>query len=151
ITIATVYGNLGIYDRAETMIEGALRLYPELRKSEEKEANARSILAAIYSSQGKMAQCQEEAHKALAIIVKLKGEENMEVVHLQTILARARNPAEAESILRKALATGRRLVGNQSGLLQETKLILAEAVDANGNSAEAEGLARDCLSGAQKQ
>jgi len=49
----------------------------------------------------------------------------MAVVRLETTLARedlaGGKPADAESLSRKALGTGRRLVGDQSGQLLETK------------------------------
>jgi len=155
MTIGRVYGSLGLFERAETMIQDALMLYRKLPDSEELVANARSVLSTIYSWQGKIAQSQEETRQALAIIVKLKGEENMYVVRLETRLARADmvagKPAEAESRSRKALTTGRHLVGDQSGQLLETKFILAQALDSQGNFAEAEGWARDCLSVAQKE
>ena len=87
--------------------------------------------------------------------MKLKGEENIDVVKLETLLARddlaEGKSADAESLSRKALGAGRRLVGDQSGQLLETKLVLAEALDSQGNLAEAEGLARDCLSVAQRE
>jgi len=115
MTIGRVYGSLGLFERAETMIQDALMLYRKLPDSEELVANARSVLSTIYSWQGKIAQSQEETRQALAIIVKLKGEENMYVVRLETRLARADmvagKPAEAESRSRKALTTGRHLVG----------------------------------------
>jgi serine/threonine protein kinase/tetratricopeptide (TPR) repeat protein len=155
LTIGRVYGNLGLIERAETMIQDALMLYRELPDSEEKVSNARSDLSTIYSWEGKIAQSQEEARKALAIMVKLKGEENMDVVRLETKLARADTQAgelaEAESRSRKALTAGRHLVGDQSGQLLETKLVLAQALDLQGKPAEAESWARDCLSVAQKE
>jgi serine/threonine protein kinase/tetratricopeptide (TPR) repeat protein len=155
MTMGRVYGSIGLNERAETMTQDALMLYRELPDSEERVANARAVLSMIYSRQGKIAQSQEEARKALAIIVKLKGEQNMDVVKLETKLARADlltgKPAEAESRSRKALTTGRLLVGDQSGQLLETKLVLAQALDSQGNLAEAESWARDCLSVAQKE
>jgi tetratricopeptide (TPR) repeat protein len=87
--------------------------------------------------------------------VKLEGEENMDFVSLQTKLAGADlaegKPADAVSRARKALAIGRRLLGDQSGVLLNTKFALAEALDSQGNIVEAEDLARDCLSVAQKE
>jgi eukaryotic-like serine/threonine-protein kinase len=155
MTIGRVYANLGLYEKAETMIQDALTFYRGLPDSEEMVAKARSLLASIYARQGRRAQAQEEARTALAIIVKLEGEENMDVVNLETKLAGADlaegKPADAVSRSRKALAIGRRLVGDQSGVLLNTKFALAEALDSQGNFVEAEDLARDCLSVAQKE
>jgi len=92
MTIGKVYAQLGLLERAETIFQEALTLYCELPDSEEIEemvADARYALSGIYSQQRKMPQSQEEARKALAIIVKLKGEESMKVVRLETRLARA--------------------------------------------------------------
>jgi serine/threonine protein kinase/tetratricopeptide (TPR) repeat protein len=155
MTIGRVYANLGLYERAETMIQGALTFYRGLPDNEEMVARARNLLASIYTRQGRRAQAQEEARSALAIIVKLEGEENMDFVSLQTKLAGADlaegKPADAVSRARKALAIGRRLLGDQSGVLLNTKFALAEALDSQGNIVEAEDLARDCLSVAQKE
>jgi len=89
VTIGRVYGSLGLVERGESMIQDALTLYRDLPDSEENVAKARSALSTMYSWQGKITQSQEEAHKALAIILKLKGEESMEVVRLEARLARA--------------------------------------------------------------
>ena len=155
MTIGKVYTHLGLLEKAETMFQDALTLYCELPDSEEKVADARYALSAVYTQQGKVPQSREEVRKALPIIVKLKGEESMEVVRLETKLALADlsegKPAAAESRARKALATGRRLVGDRSEQLQETKFALAQALGAKGELAEAEGLARNCLSVAQTE
>jgi tetratricopeptide (TPR) repeat protein len=154
MTIGRVYGNLGLIEKEETLIQHALMFYLELPGSEEKVAEARQVLCVMYERQGKWAQSQEEARKALPIIVKLKGEENMDVVWLETRLAfeeiQMGQPAEAESLSRKALTKGRHVVGDQSGQLTDTKLALANALESQGKPAEAESLARDCLSVAQK-
>jgi len=55
------------------MIQDALTLYRELPGSEERVANVQHDLSVMYARQGKTAQSKEEARKALAIIVKLKG------------------------------------------------------------------------------
>jgi len=155
MTIGRVYANLGLYEGAETMIQDALTFYRGLPDGEEMVAKARSLLASIYARQGRRAQVQEEARSALAIIVKLEGEENLDFVNLETKLTIADlaegKPAGAVSRSRKALAIGRRLLGDQSGVLMNTKFALAEALDSQGNFAEAEDLARDCLTVAQKE
>jgi serine/threonine protein kinase/tetratricopeptide (TPR) repeat protein len=160
MTIGRVYEDLGLFEKAETIIQEALTMYCQLPKSEssnseEKVAHARLALSGMYSRQGKIAESREEADKALAIVVKLKGEETMEFVKLETRLARCDlaedNPAEAESLARRALATGRRLVGDRSVTLLETKLLLAEAVRMRGSLAEAQRWARDCVSVAQQE
>src|SRR6266481_5824064 len=53
MTIGRVYGNLGFYEKAETMIQDALSFYRGLPDSEEMVAKARSLLASIYARQGR--------------------------------------------------------------------------------------------------
>jgi serine/threonine protein kinase len=151
LTIGEVYGGIGLYDKEEVLISSALALYRNSAPSSEQKqkiADALGALAGVHVWEKKYEEGEREAREALAIDPTLTDDTMRKIVldvRLGWILIRKDRSAEAEPMLRKALANGRRLVGDESEQLLDVRAALATALNLLGQLAEAESLLRQSL------
>ncbi|HXJ56018.1 MAG TPA: protein kinase [Verrucomicrobiae bacterium] len=152
MTIGRIYGSIGRNDKAEQVIRKALAFYRESPAGAESEiSDALDLLALIHQRQARWEEAEQEGREALAIETRLPGNPRMRLVLRETHLAWAivncaGREAEAEKLFREALATGVRLVGEQSEYLLDTKAGLGAALKMQDKLDEAEKLFRECIS-----
>lgn len=150
VALGSVYGSLGLRNKEKTLIDKALAAYAQSHDTDQKTALAHAELSEMYAQENKMSRSEEEARKALDLF---KGQEGIDVALLEVRLAHAtltkQRPAEAEAILRKALAMGQRFAGEQDGRWLEANMLLAIALANQGQLTNAELALRHCVSIAQ--
>ncbi len=149
-TIGTVYQQLGLFDKAHPLIEGALTIRRKLFGSEHL-AVAESLhnVAAASHARGDYAAAEPLFREALAIRRKLLGNEDAEVAAtlngLAVLLRVAGRLAEAERLYREALVMRRKLLGDEHIDVAETLNNLGMLHHLKGEYVEAERLLRNAL------
>ena len=156
LTIGGVYGTLGHPEEGEPLVRDAVAYFRTARPgAEHKLADALSTLSVLHMSPvlNKLEEAEQESREALSIETHLQGAADLRLATIETRLAwaifRLNRYAEAEAMFRQALATGERLVGDDSEMLLknllETRGGLATALNMEGKYAEAEQLVRQSL------
>ncbi len=151
-TIASVYLDLGKYEKAEGMLRAALALQRQLtRENDPQVAKFLADLAVVASDRGKNAEAETLNREALALDRSLLGEENPETIttlnNLAIVVRDQGKLVEAETMCREALALSRKVQGDNrqqtisvmnnmaNVLLMENKLAEAETLEREGLAA----------------
>lgn len=149
-TIGSAYRQLGVYDAAEPHLVAVLELHQRLKGDQHQETIAAlNNLSALRKDQGKFADAEALARRALAAQIELVGSNNLATLTIMSNLAellRLQGKSEAaEPLARKVVETKERFLGPDSTETLAAVNNLALIVEAQGRPAEAESLARNTL------
>src|SRR5262245_43202604 len=146
-TIGKLYQSIGLYDRAQALLEEALKLRRQALGNESPDvATSLNYLGVVASLKGDFAGSESLYREALAMRRKLPGVQSKDVAEsmndLGELLVKRGNFGEAESLLREALALRRKLFGEEpadvAGSLNSLGLLMSDS----GKFSEAESLYR---------
>ena len=146
----TVYQNLGMYDRAEPLLQESLDLRLK-RFGAQPEATAESLLAMgkLLMDRGHYEEAERSLRNAWAVRRQIYGARRLKTAEAMYFLAEAlilqARYAEAESLGRKILPIQRSLAGKESLEVAQTLSVLARAALAEEDYEAAESLYRQAL------
>jgi serine/threonine protein kinase/Tfp pilus assembly protein PilF len=154
-TIGTIYTRLGLYDRAQPLLEKAL----QIRKTyygNENVAVAESLndLGYFFMLKGQNKKAEKLLREALAMRRKLLGREHLDVAEslmwLAAVLVPQRNRSldnfqEEEKLIREALAIRRKLFGKEHLSVAGSLTSLARLLQIRGDLSEAERAYRESI------
>lgn len=149
-TIGGLYQSIGVYDRAQPLLEEALKLRRQTLGAEHAHvATSLHHLAELAFEKGDHAGSETLYREALALRRKLLGTEHPDVAGSmnglgQVLLVRG-NPTEAEPLLREALALRRRRLGPEHKDVAESLNGLGSLSSKQGKFAEAAEFYRQAL------
>jgi serine/threonine-protein kinase len=136
-TMGQVYESLGLYDRAQLLLNNALATHPTVETL--------SSLGHLADTKGDFATSEAWYRKALA----KAGQDSGQIADLKAMLASAltgsAKNAEAERLLNESLASRREEFGDQSAQVADSLFRLAKLKDAEQKFAEAEPYYRQAL------
>jgi serine/threonine-protein kinase len=149
-TIGRLYGNLGLYDKAATLLEQALEIRQRTLGQEHLEvAESLTNLGVVLKDKGDLEAAEPMLRRALAIRQKLLGEAHLAVAlslnDLGLVLRDKGKPDEAEQLHREALAMRRKLGGEEHPDVAQSLNNLALVLRDKGQGDEAEPLYRKAL------
>jgi len=152
MTMGSVYENLGLYQRAESLYREATTIRDRaLGSGSDETLESRGALGWALYRRGKFHDSESLLRDVLASRLRQFGANNNATVtvmdHLGTVLNELGHPAESESLVRKALAYRRRVRGEDNRDTLVTINNLALTLQAEGRWAEAEALDREQLAG----
>ncbi|MCG3164156.1 MAG: Serine/threonine-protein kinase PknD [Acidobacteria bacterium] len=145
-TMGVLYHKLGVFDRAQELLEEALKLRRQTLGAESADVAASlHHLGALAYAKGDFAASEARFREALQLRRKLLGDEHPDVADSQSrlglLLVDRGNLIEAEPLLRGALALGRRRLGSYK-TLTNSLCGLARLLSKQGKVAEAADLYR---------
>jgi eukaryotic-like serine/threonine-protein kinase len=154
-TIGGLYQRIGVPDRAQSLLEEALKLRRQTLGAEHADvAASQHHLAALAFEKGDLAGSEWRFREALALRRKLLDAGHADVAEtmngLGILLVARGNFAEAEPLLREALALRRQRFGAEHKDVAESLNGLGRLMSAQGKFAEAAGLYRQALAVRQK-
>lgn len=149
-TLGGLYQNIGVYDRAQALLEEAFKLRQQTFGAEHLDvAESLHNLGGIAYLKGDNAKSEQLFGAALAMRRKLLGSEHLKVADSQDELGAAfvasGKLVEAEPLLRTALATRRKLLGEQHADVGESLTSVGRLTSEQGKFAEAADLYRQAL------
>lgn len=150
-TIGMVYSNIGLYDRAAPLLEGALETRRQVLGDDHLDvARTMTNLVQLLGKIGDFERAESLTREALAIRRKHHGAEHAEIAESLNDLAffsRARGDVEtAEALYRETLAMRRKLLGNEDLYTASSLSNLAVLLQADkGDLETAEPLYREAL------
>ena len=155
-TIGGLYQSIGVYDRAQPLLEEALKLRRQALGSEHPDvATSLNHLGVVASLKGDFARSESLFRQALAMRRKLLGAEHKDVAesldNLGSFLLFRGNFNEAEGLIREALALRRKLLGAEHTDVANSLENLGGLMSNTGQYKEAESLYRRVLSMRRKQ
>ncbi|MGH9841172.1 MAG: tetratricopeptide repeat protein [Blastocatellia bacterium] len=141
-TIGGLYQSIGVYDRAQSLLEEALKLRRQTLGAESADvAESLHHLAVLAHGKGDFAGSEAQFHEALALRRKLLGTEHPDVADsmnsLGVLLLERGNLTEAEPLLREALAMRRRRLGPEHKDVANSLNGLGRLLSKQGKFAEA--------------
>ncbi|HVS03241.1 MAG TPA: serine/threonine-protein kinase [Thermoanaerobaculia bacterium] len=148
--VGTAFKELGLYERAEPLLERALALRrQELGEEHPEVAASSSHLAALYYAQGDYGGAEALHRQALAIGRKLYRGDDPAVAgfldDLSVVLRAQRDLEEAGALAREALAMRRRLLGGSHPDVAKSLVNVAVPLYLRGEYDAAEPLYREAL------
>jgi tetratricopeptide (TPR) repeat protein len=149
-TIGQLYENIGLHDRAQPLLEEALKLRRQTLGNESLDvATTLNHLGEVIRLKGDYARSEPLFREALTLRRKLLGAEHKDVAEslnrLGHLLVGRGNFSEAESLLREALAMRRKLLGDECAEVAESLYSLGELMRNTGKHHDAEILYRQAL------
>ena len=149
-TIGGLYQSIGLYDKAQPMLEESLNLRRQVLGQEHADvAVSLNHLAGVANLNGDSAKSESLYREALAMRRKLLGKEHPDVAeimdNLGSLLVDRGNFAEAEILLREALVQRRRLLGEEHKDVAESLTSLGRLLSDTGKFDEAASLYRQVL------
>ncbi len=148
--IGVTYTDLGLHDRAESMLRPALALRKSLFGEEHPDVGASlNNLAELLWGQGEYVEAEALLREALAMNRKLLGDEHPDVAaslnNLAALLKDQGKLSEAEPLSRKALAMHQKLLGEEHPHVAVGLNNLANLLRDQGKLSEAVPLFRESL------
>jgi serine/threonine-protein kinase len=148
--IGQLYQSIGLYDRAQTLLEEALKLRRQALGYESADVAASlSHLADLTYLKGDYAGSESQFREALAMRRKLLGKERQDVAEslykLGGLLVERGNFGEAEGLLRESLALRRKLLGEEHIEVANSLDSLGHLMSNTGKFHDAELLCRQSL------
>jgi len=146
--MGNVYKNLGIYDRAQSLMQRAVALSERnLGSSNSETMSAMSDLSWILNQQGRWADAEKLEREVLEVQRRVLGPENRDTLSTLmnlcvTLEAQGRN-TEAENLGRETLSLQRRVLGAESDETLSMMNNLAAILGNEGKFGEAEALFRE--------
>jgi eukaryotic-like serine/threonine-protein kinase len=145
-----VYVNLGLYGRAEPLMEKSTEIQRRLAGAKSPETlEAADRLAYVLALQGHYAEAEKLQRETLEIRRKTLGPQNVAtaatILHLGTTLGAEGHFAEAEKLERESLEIRQRVLGLENTDTLNTMGNLANVLQHQGRYAEAEKLDRQTL------
>ncbi len=149
-TIGQLYQSIGVYDRAQPLLEEALKLRRQALGSDHPDvATSMNHLAEVMYFKGDYAGSEPLFREALAMRRKLPGSERLDVAEsLNNLASTLRDQGEleeAEPLLRVALDVRRKLLGEESSDVAQSLNNLGRLLSDQGKFDEAESLYRRAL------
>ncbi len=149
-TIGGLYQRIGVYDRAQPLLEEALKLRRQVLGAEHSDVAASlNHLGEVASLKGDYAGSESLFRQALAMRRKLLGEQHQDVAeslnNLGHLLVDRGKFNEAELMLREALALRRKLLGEEHAEVAISLNNLGRLMSDTGKFHEAELLYRQAL------
>ncbi|MGH9752935.1 MAG: tetratricopeptide repeat protein [Blastocatellia bacterium] len=149
-TIGKLYQNIGLYDRAQTLLEEALKLRRQALGNESPDVAASlNHLGEVARLKSDYAGSESLLREALAMRRKLLGAESKDVAqslnNLGIVLVERGNFGEAEALLRESLATRHKLFGEEHAEVAVSLNSLGRLMSDTGKFSEAESLYRQAL------
>jgi eukaryotic-like serine/threonine-protein kinase len=149
-TIGQLHENIGLYDRAQPLLEEALKLRRQALGNESPDvATSLNQLGKVARLRGDYARSELLFREALSMRRRLLGDGSKAVAetlhNLGVLLVDRRNFGGAESSLKEALAMRRKLFGDESAEVAETLHSLGRLMWGTGKPHEAELLYRQAL------
>jgi serine/threonine-protein kinase len=140
-TMGEVYESLGLYDRAQVLLNNALQTHATVESL--------SSLGQLADTKGEFGVAEAWYRKALAAEEKTSGPGSAETAAIEaklgSALGESAQGAEAERLLRESLAVRRKLFGNNSAPVADSLGRLGRLKNAQQKYAEAEPLYREAL------
>jgi serine/threonine-protein kinase len=148
--IGQAYQSMGMYDRAQPLLEKALKIRCQTLGNEHPDvATSLDHLAEVARQKGNYAGSESLFREALAMRRKLLGTEHQEVAeslnNLGSLLSDMGKLSEAEPMLREALAMHRKLHGRENTDVAVSLNNLGRLMIEMGRLSEAESLCRQAL------
>jgi eukaryotic-like serine/threonine-protein kinase len=148
--LGTVYQGLGIYDRAQSLLEQALAVRERaLGPADPSVAETLTALGDVARDKGTFDEAERDYHRALAIREAAFGRDNIDVATTLSALAvlrvRQRRAAEAESLYTRVLALDERVRSESDPRLARDMRGLAAVYWSEKRYPEAEALWRRTL------
>ena len=149
-TIGQLYQSIGLYDRAQPLVEEALNLRRQAFGNESPDvATSLNHLGEVASLKGDYARSESLFREALAMRRKLLGAESKDVAeslnNLGELLDDRGNFSDAERLLRESLALRRKLFGSEHASVADSLTGLGRLMGDMGKFNEAESLYRQAL------
>jgi eukaryotic-like serine/threonine-protein kinase len=149
-TMADTYEDLGLYSRAQPLLERALELQRRVLGPEHRDTLATmSSLAAVLHNEGHRSEAEKLARETLETQRRVLGPEHPDTLvsmrHLANVLVGEARYAEAEKLQREALGTERRVLGPEHPDTLRLMQNLANTLIQEARYAEAEKLDRETL------
>ena len=149
-TLGTTYEGLGLFNRAEQQLKGALEARIAVFGPESVEvARNLNALAVVSEDRGDLKQAERLNRRALAMLQRAGSADGDAASHVKGDLARVMeglgDSAAAEALYREALAMERRLGGGRSEDVAATLNNLGVLLGQRGDWAGAETLHREAL------
>lgn len=149
-TIGQLYQSIGLYNRAQPLLEESLKLRrQELGREHPDVAVSLNHLAGVANLKGDYAGSESLYREALAMRRKLLGQNHRDVAEtldsLGSVLVDRGNFAEAEVLLQQALAMRRKLLGEQHRDVAESLTSLGRLLSDTGKFKEAASVYRQVL------
>ncbi len=141
-TIGGLYQSIGVYDRAQPLLEDALKLRRQTLGAEHADvADSLHHLAGLVNKKGDFAGSETLYREALQLRRKLLGAEHLDVADSMDDLGKSLldrgNLTEAEPLLREALALRRRRLGEEHKDVASSLHGLGRLLSNQGKFAEA--------------
>ncbi len=147
--MGTVYYNLGLYDRAESLLLEALEINEAVSGNDPTTAAIWSHLGSVRRKQGRLEEAEDLFRRALALNRRLYGEPHPRIAEALNNLAAARfhrnDPERAEDLFRQALEMRLQLDPPDYQDLAETQNNLAVVLYQRGDLESAEAFSREAL------
>lgn len=148
--IGVVYRNLGLYDKATSLMEQALATKRQTLGDEHLEiSESLNNLASLLYSKGKLKEAEQLFREALEIRRKLQGQDHLDVATCLNNLAMTVKDLgkydEAEPMYRQALEIRQKHLGSEHTLVAQSLNNLGMYLYRKGELTEAEQLFRDAL------
>jgi non-specific serine/threonine protein kinase/serine/threonine-protein kinase len=149
-TMADTYWGLGLFSRAQTLIERTLQIQRRVLGPEHPDTlRSARILASILEDEGHHAEAEKLKRQTLDLDRKVLGFENDETLRCESSLATTVRDegryAEAEKLDREVLDAQRRVLGPESRYTLLSMSNLASDMTKQGHYSEAEKPERDAL------
>jgi serine/threonine-protein kinase len=149
-TIGEVYQSLGLFDKAQSLLEKALKSRREVFGNEHPQvAESMGHLAMVLHSRDDNAAAEAMLREALAMRRKLLGNEHPDVAtsldDLGEFFDDTSDYAQAEPLLRESVRIRRKVLGNESREVAESLANLGGALYRMGDYDAAEGMHREAL------
>ena len=149
-TMGNVYRNLGLFEKAATLLQEALLERRAVLGNEHPDvATSLHNLATVRAQRGEHATAEGLFREALAMRRRLLGNEHPDVAKTLGIMANVLyskgDYAEAEALYREGLALSRKLMGNEHASVAMGLNNLALVLKEKGDYAGAESLQREAL------
>ncbi|MBV8113286.1 MAG: tetratricopeptide repeat protein [Silvibacterium sp.] len=149
-TMADTYAGLGLYARAQSLVERALAIQQHvLGPSSPDTLRSACLMAKVVTFQGHAADVEKMQRQTLNIQRKVLGPENPDTLQSMIVLADIldweTNYSEAEQLEREALAIRQRVLGPEHPDTLNLMSGVADTLRLAGRDPEAEKLAREAL------
>jgi|HubBroStandDraft_1064217.scaffolds.fasta_scaffold23771_2 serine/threonine protein kinase/tetratricopeptide (TPR) repeat protein len=148
--MGTVYDDLGLYPRAESLDQGALEIRRRVLGPEHPDTlGSMNSVASDFSDEGHYAEAEKLDRETLSGRRRVLGPEHPDTLtsmnNLANDLAQEGHYAEAEKVYRETLEIQRRVLGPEHADTVRSMNNLANVLNDEGHYAEAEKLKRETL------
>jgi eukaryotic-like serine/threonine-protein kinase len=149
-TMGTTYRGLGLYDRAQTLLEHAVAIQKAALGPENHETlRSMSLLGVVLEGQDRYPESEQLLRETLAAQEKVLGADHPETMdtvgYLSDTLEMEGHLAEAEGLMRRTLANQQRTLGPEdSATLRSMRSLCRNLLD-QGHFADAERLDRETI------